>query len=285
MDRLQSARERAAARDAIAVKLAAARGQSRVRRQSLEESEARLSREDEDVRRLEGATLTALFASMLGSKEQRLSKERAEALQARLSRDAARETLTRLEEDERMLSAGLAEFGGVDEELSSALAAKEASLVASGSPSARRLADIDAALAAGRASIKELSEAIVAADGALHALRRVESALDSARNWGTFDLLGGGMIATYAKHSRMDDARSAAHAAQIEGFAKFADYFFDGLIVDWLVQSKITSSRENVQSALRRVQDARSRLIAQKAELDREAQALGEDRRRIVESA
>ena len=69
------------------------------------------------------------------------------------------------------------------------------------------------------------------------------------------------MLSTMAKHSKIDSAKQHAHAAQrqlrrfqeelvdagqrlnvsleIGGFSKFADYFFDGLIADWNVQSKI----------------------------------------------
>ncbi|TWU47299.1 hypothetical protein Poly51_50990 [Rubripirellula tenax] len=69
------------------------------------------------------------------------------------------------------------------------------------------------------------------------------------------------MLTTMAKHSKMDAAKSQARISQrklmqfeeeladaderlhvslqIDGFSKFADYFFDGLIADWIVQSKI----------------------------------------------
>ncbi len=75
---------------------------------------------------------------------------------------------------------------------------------------------------------------------------------------------------TAIKHSRIDDARGYAHTAQqrlrrfsgeladvnwkselsidIGGFATFADYFFDGLISDWVVQSRIRDSIQRVSS-------------------------------------
>lgn len=36
-------------------------------------------------------------------------------------------------------------------------------------------------------------------------------------------------------------------------FETFADYFFDGLIIDWLVQSKINRSLEQAEQQLNRV--------------------------------
>ncbi|QDV41138.1 hypothetical protein Enr13x_09760 [Stieleria neptunia] len=43
---------------------------------------------------------------------------------------------------------------------------------------------------------------------------------------------------------------------QIDGFAKFADYFFDGLISDWIVQSKIQKAKVKCSETLSRVKTA-----------------------------
>ena len=79
-------------------------------------------------------------------------------------------------------------------------------------------------------------------------------------------MLGGGLISTAIKHSRINDARDSVHQVQqkllifqrelkdldlclkpgisidIGKFTAFADYFFDGLIIDWIVQSGINNS-------------------------------------------
>jgi len=39
----------------------------------------------------------------------------------------------------------------------------------------------------------------------------------------------------------------------MDGFAKFADFFFDGLIADWYMQSKINSSYESVSNVKNQV--------------------------------
>jgi hypothetical protein len=308
-NRLAAARARAAEKEAAEVRLRRVQEQIRARRTSLQELDAALRDEEQDVRRLEGLGLTALFSAMLGTKEERLSKERAEALRARLSRDACREALDGLLADERTLQAKAAESGDAYVELAEALRLREAELVASGAPEARRLAEIDASIADAKAVGKELDEARVAGDVALRSLDGVMDALDSARNWGTWDMLGGGMLATYAKHSRIDDARGAAHAAQraldrfaremadvrgldagrlvveIGGFSKFADYFFDGLIADWIVQDRIADSRRNVEDARRQVRDAQRALGERDGEVRRAMQTFADERRRVVEGA
>lgn len=51
------------------------------------------TKEQTDVRQLESLSLTGLFYSILGSKEQQLEKERQEALRAQLCLDEAKRTL------------------------------------------------------------------------------------------------------------------------------------------------------------------------------------------------
>ena len=104
-------------------------------------------------------------------------------------------------------------------------------------------------------------------------------ALDSARGWGVFDMLGGGMLSTLVKHSKLDDARHYLDQAeydldvfrreladvrlpdvQIEGFLTFADIFFDGLLADLLVQRRINDARRRIDEASRRVEDILRRL-------------------------
>ena len=46
----------------------------------------------------------------------------------------------------------------------------------------------------------------------------------------------------------------------VGGFLQFADYFFDGFVADWMVQSKIGKGRKQVQQAIRQVERIRNKL-------------------------
>jgi hypothetical protein len=267
-----------------------------------------LSREEKDVRRLKGQGLTAMFATMLGTKETRLSKERAEALKAKLARDACADALAGCAEDRAELVRRIDAAGDPDLVLEQVLEERETALRGSGDPLVAKLDSIDEAREDACAATREICEAVRAADVALDALLRVKSALDSAGNWGAYDLLGGGMIATWAKHSRIDEARVHAHAAQraldrfaremkdvpgyreqalvveIGEFMKFADFLFDGLIADWCVQQRIDTSWHNVRLTTMRVAGLRDLLVAQDEEIRRELKQLTDERRRLVES-
>ena len=129
---------------------------------------------------------------------------------------------------------------------------------------------------------KERQEAIEAGERALNSLSSAFFELKSARNWGLFDLMGGGFISTLIKQNKMGKASSYLEQARydlrnfsrelqdVEGhidlninlndFLSFADFFFDGLVADWLVQSKINHARSQVEEAIRRVEEVLERL-------------------------
>jgi len=122
---------------------------------------------------------------------------------------------------------------------------------------------------------REIREAMQAGQEALTYLNQAKDCLNSAGNWGIVDMLGGGMLTTLIKRSKMKDAdmlvqqaRSAMKRFQKElmdvdnipelrietgDFLTFADYFFDGIVADWLVQSKINDARRQVENAIVKV--------------------------------
>lgn len=122
---------------------------------------------------------------------------------------------------------------------------------------------------------REIDEALRAGQDALRCLERAKDCLSSAGNWGIVDILGGGMLTTFIKRSKMKDAdvlvqqaRSALKRFQRElmdvesipefhvqtgDFLSFADYFFDGVVADLLVQSKINDAKRQVEDAIQKV--------------------------------
>ena len=125
----------------------------------------------------------------------------------------------------------------------------------------------------------EINEAIMAGERALAALKKAETDLGTARIAGVVDIIGGGFLTNLFKHSKLDDARRDIENAKyelqafsselddmpgltidVDGFLTFADFFFDGLIADFFVQTKINESRSQVAEAIRRVEDIIRRL-------------------------
>ena len=124
-------------------------------------------------------------------------------------------------------------------------------------------------------NIIEIREAIAAGERALSSLYVAQDKLNSARGWGIFDMLGGGFIADLIKHSKMEEASKSMEEAKyslqrfrkelsdvngnfnlqlnIGDFLSFADFFFDGFVADYLVQSKISDARRQVEDAIVKV--------------------------------
>ncbi len=122
---------------------------------------------------------------------------------------------------------------------------------------------------------REISEAIQAGNEALRCLENAKDYLDSAGNWGLLDIFGGGLLTTFVKHSKMNQANEQIQAARtaLISFQRelhdvqqlgdlkvetgdllgFADYFFDGLLADLLVQSRINNAKNQIDNAIQRV--------------------------------
>lgn len=129
---------------------------------------------------------------------------------------------------------------------------------------------------------RERSEAIQAGLRARNSLERALDALNSAKGWGIYDILGGGFISTLIKHSKMDKASGYIEEAKdnLRAFSRelsdiqeysyinlstgdfwgFADWFFDGILSDWMMQDRINEARFQVQQAIRRVDEVLNRL-------------------------
>ena len=148
--------------------------------------------------------------------------------------------------------------------LDSLIVQKAALIQQTGGDLAQTLANLDNRLYILSQRRTELDQAVQAGRGALATIDSIIDKLQNAQNWGTFDIVGGGLITDIAKHSNLDDASQLTYTLQkqihafqkelsdisihadfsieVSDFMKFADFAFDGLIADWLVLDKINSS-------------------------------------------
>lgn len=130
--------------------------------------------------------------------------------------------------------------------------------------------------------LREIEEAILAGQSALQALDEVEKTLASARNWGIWDMLGGGFISSFIKHSRIDEAQKKMEYAMkqiarfnkeigevqsysgvqisFDGLVKGMDYFLDSFVVDFMVQHEVKQRQEQVADLKCKIQDAVNKL-------------------------
>lgn len=251
-----------------------------------------LEKEEKDVQRLKGISLTNLYYTFIGRKLERLDKEEQEALKAKLKYDEAVETLEDVGKEIKEIEAQWNLVRRADDEFKELLKEKERLIHDHNSiwsEELYQLADKEAELTANQ---KEYKEAISAGRSAVGALEDAVQSLEKAKGWATWDTIGGGMISTAIKHSHLDDAKQHVHFAQnrlrnfeseladiqkhfhitfdIGNLLTFADYFFDGLIVDWVVRGRITDSlQQTIQT-----REQMSRLVNQ---LERQMKSISKD--------
>ena len=131
---------------------------------------------------------------------------------------------------------------------------------------------------------REIAEAVAAGRRALASLEEAAEALDSASNWGLFDMVLGGPIASLVKHACLGGAREALDRARADLYAftrelddvraieslrvnvgtvaSALDVLADNPFVDLYVQMKIQEAEDNVQAAIAATKTVLARLEA-----------------------
>ncbi len=123
---------------------------------------------------------------------------------------------------------------------------------------------------------KEKREAIEAGSRALNSLQAAKDNLNSAKNWGLVDMFGLIHSRMFQHRSKKTTAKRNMEQAKYDlrnfsrelndvnmvcnlnidtgDFLSFADYFFDGFVVDWVVQDRINNAKRQVEEAIRRTE-------------------------------
>ena len=117
-------------------------------------------------------------------------------------------------------------------------------------------------------------------------VNQAENEFKSARNWGFADMFlngSGGLISGLIKHLKLNSAKNnmehilflmqqlqhelqsivvpADYRMNLNGFVSFADFFWDGAIVDVYMQYKIMSSLKQVQDLKEKLLTLQEKLI------------------------
>lgn len=240
-------------------------------------------KEQEDVDRLEGGSLASFFYNVIGRMDEKLSREREEAYAAAVKYDAAAKELARAAEDIARRRNELGSVWDSERLYNEAAAAKLKEIKNRGGTAAEEIIRREENIAYAQKQIREINEAVAAASRAHGTARTVLAELDSAEKWGTWDALGGGgLLTNMVKHDKLDEAQYMVEKLQselrrvkteladvkinadmqvnVDGFLRFADYFFDGLFVDWTVLDRINQSQSQVENVVKRIEQIQHRL-------------------------
>ncbi len=255
-----------------------------------------------DVYNLENKNLTSIFLDLIGKKETKLEKERAEELAARLKRDAAQREFDDLEFRIANCESELATLECADEQYRIALDEKLLAIKKSGKADADHILILGERIAICDNQIREVDEALDIAENAKDFADEALSELDSAEDWGTFDIFGGGLVANISKHDHIGNADlcmrnlkkelsrlktelcDVAIDSDVEivlsEFMEYADFFIDNIFTDMAVLDQIKEAQKSVENTLgqikeliKKLNDLKTNIVLEKSkfqlELDR----------------
>ncbi|WP_049559121.1 hypothetical protein [Nonomuraea sp. SBT364] len=265
--RLRESREAVRRFDHLAARRSTVATQLREVAEAVARLEAELAEERRDVTRLEGG-FTGFLAGLTGGRQERLTRERAEAEAAAERLDGQRRRLADLTADLQHTDRELSQLAGAGETHDHVLAEKERLLVRLADPRAQRLTELTTELADTEAGLREHEEAVRAGATAGRAVTEMLTLLDRARQASTWDLLGGGAHADAVERHHLKAADQVAWHAQraLDVYAReladvgwtatprlptvdtrwFADTFFDNIITDALKHQRINRTRDAV---------------------------------------
>ena len=248
------------------------REELRARRKQLEEKMLELSvehrREVQDVKDLEGLTMTSILSSLSGTKQKNLEKEQKEAEEAALRLEEAKGVLEQVEKELQSVDHQVRQLRGSKEKYETALKEKAVQMEAAGVQTG--FSDLEEKLGKLETEFIEVSDVLQLGYALRSQLQGIMDILRSSRNWGWADLLGGGPVTGALKRDRMEQARKALAGLDmiLEYFRKkfreapvvsrisyeewgndlfAADFLLDGFVIDALVQVDIVDCQAEME--------------------------------------
>ncbi|TDQ42049.1 hypothetical protein [Aureibacillus halotolerans] len=265
---------------------------------------SQLEAEEKDVQQLVGFHPYNVFYSMLGSKQERLRKEKQEVAAIKLKYDEAVASVDDLENEKAELEQNQRTSQSIEIEYQQLLAQKETLVKEKNTQMSVVLNDLSIEYVKLEALYKDVKEARLAGQRVKHALQEAISSFDSAKGWGTFDMFGGGAISSMIKHSHMSEGEEKIHNVQhalrrfkrelndiqhefdltLESneFVRFADVFFDGLIADWIMQDKIHKSLDHLREQQREVERVLRIVEVREQEIEKRKQDVSYEKKRFI---
>lgn len=283
-EQLQLLQKQVADKKRMGSKLEGLYGQQKELSVKVEDLKKSMLEEQNDVERLEGHSLTAFFYAVIGKMDEKLDKEHKEAYAAAVKYEVTASELTAVENDIQRIEKELSQMCGCEQKYERILKEKAEAIKSVGSHDAEKIFRTEKQTSCLEIQINEIHEALIAGENALDTTNSIIKCLDKAENWGTWDLLGGGMISDIQKHSYLDEAQNEVEQLQIQlrrfkteltditihadiqvsinGFLGFADYFFDGFFADSAVLDKIKQSQTQVENTKGKIKKVLTHLTA-----------------------
>ena len=256
---------------------------------NLRELEISLKKEFKDVEKLKKISLVNLISTLLKNKEEKLEKEEHEYLMAKIKYDESSTRVALLKENIENIKVRLISLENCPVEYKSLLN-KKIDLVKNFGENHNKvkLKELEEYIDGLLRDEKEIEEAELVGEELLKELNEAERSLNSAKNWGIYDIVGGGFFSSIMKHDRIAETERSfkkidsliskfnkelgdisCERIKISATTITIDIFLDNIFTDLSVQNKINNSLNNVISIKIRIEEMLNRLKWEKEELNK----------------
>ncbi|MEI6497793.1 MAG: hypothetical protein WCO88_14110, partial [Actinomycetota bacterium] len=168
------------------------------------------------------------------------------------------------------------------------------------------LATADERLAAADTQRREVDEAIAAATQAMTDADSAFDTLSSASSWGSFDLIGGGLLTSMVKRERVAQSLETIHrlnraldvyrselqqvlapvttpsGLEIGATSWTFDVWFDNIFSDWAMQTRIGDAQRSVRAVQDGLDEAITALRAQRTQVVADAAVASDEIERLL---
>lgn len=264
-------------------------------------------KEQKDVERLKSLSLQNFFHTLKNDKDDVLEKEEREALEAKVRADRLKYEIEADKSKLDLYKARKVDPSVLDKQVKKLLEEKYDLMKTFKPQHCDQIKGLNEEALKLHMNLKEVDEAIEAGGEVMKRVEAVSNSLKSAENWGTYDMLGGGLMSTMIKRDHMqtavdlsndlslsmkrfsdeleDISESFEATLNLDGFLGTADYFFDGLLVDMSVQEKIHDAQNQIIALDNRVIQLMNNLKRDKADVQREMTNIKEQIKETIVNA
>lgn len=251
-----------------------------------------LHKSERKIEDLENLSIRNIFLKVLGNKEEQLERARQNYLMCYLKYNNCKERITAKEYELQLIRKKLIPLSGIDKEFEGLLKRKAQYLKVKNRDLAKEIVRIENSARTCRYKRKEIAEAVESAEKAVEQLGKLMKALKHIKSWELAErthymhedkiyvksLLSEVQQADMALDDLMDELHDVSeHYAMdykpfVKRMADFLEYFYDGLISDWILHKKLTVSINLVVETIDKIKRIMAMLLNDNEDANEEEQ-------------
>lgn len=274
-----------------------------------EELKKVLVKEEKDVRKLEGISFASLLSKLLKNREEKLEKEQKEYIEVKIKYDEFKFKISEIQNKIKNKQKRLNELENIETDYNELLDEKIKNIKLSNEESNKvKLLEYENMEDSYIKERTEINEALTVGQELLDEIELALNSFESAKNWGTLDILGGDFLSSIAKHNKIEDATKILHKVSyliesfnkelkdvyvntevldvnISSFTKTFDIFFDNIFSDISVQNEINGGIERVVNLKAKINNVMNNLEERKRVNERNLKNLKKEYYTFIENA